>query len=75
MNIIDINFGPNKMYGIELGIFNFDPIDMAIGSWEIIAAKVCIKFFGLNFVLFSLEISDTRVSLGVLNCFLSAFWG
>lgn len=72
---IGYHFGPNRIYGIELGIFNFDSIDMAIGSWEIIAAKVCIKIFGLNLVLLSLEISDTRASLGVLNCFLSAFWG
>lgn len=66
------NYG---LYGIELSLFNSDPIDMEIGPWEIVAAKVAIRFFGLNVVLVGLEISDSRATVSLLNCHLSVFWG
>lgn len=67
------NYG---LYGIELSLFSFDPLlDMSIGSWEIVAIKAIAQFFGFSTVLVSLEISDTRATVGFLNCFLSVFWG
>jgi hypothetical protein len=58
------NFGPKKLYGIELSSpARLDELDMAINSWEI----------ELN--LLSLEISDSRASIGFLNGFLTFFWG
>lgn len=66
------NYG---LYGIELSLFNLDPLDMGIGHWEIVAAKAAIKIFGFNLVLASLEVADTRATVGILNCFLTVFWG
>lgn len=66
------NYG---LYGIELSLFDSDPIDMSIGTWEIVAAKALLKLFGLNVVLVGLEISDSRATVSLLNCHLSVFWG
>lgn len=66
------NYG---LYGVELSLFSSDPIDMEIGSWEIVAAKVLVKLFGLNLVVAALEISDSRMTVSALNCQLSVFWG
>ena len=66
------NYG---LWGIELTLFDSDPIDMEVGSWEIVAAKALVKLFGLNIVVAALEISDSRATIGLLNCFLSVFWG
>lgn len=63
------------LWGVELSVFDFDPIDMEIGSWEIVAAKAIVKFFGLNIVMIGLEISDSRMTISLLNCHLSVFWG
>ena len=63
------------LWGVELTLFSLDPIDMEIGSWEIVAAKVLVKFFGLNIVVAALEISDSRATISFLNCHFSVFWG
>lgn len=72
MTLISKSWG---LWGIELSLFRFDPINMEVGSWELIAAKALVKLFDLNIVLASLEISDTRATIGALNCFLTVFWG
>lgn len=46
------------IWGIELTLFDSDPIDMEVGSWEIIAFKALVKLFGLNLVVAGLEISE-----------------
>jgi hypothetical protein len=75
MKIISRSFGPDQVHGIELELFSaLDEIDMAINTWEIVAAKLAIKLFGLEVILASLEISDTRATLCCLNCFLTVFW-
>lgn len=63
------------LYGIELSLFRLDSLDMQIGSWEIIAAKIAIRFFGFNLILLALEIADTRATVGLFNCWLTVFWG
>lgn len=63
------------LYGVELSLFRLDLIDMEIGPWEIVAIKAAIKIFGFNLVLASLEVADTRATIGFLNCFLTVFWG
>jgi hypothetical protein len=73
--MISKHFGPNKIYGIELSLFDLDHLDMAINDWEIIGAKIAIKIFGCNLIIAGLEISDGRASICVLNCFLTVFWG
>ena len=72
------NFGPDKLWGIELSLFEFDPIDMEIGSWEIIAVKAIVKLFNIGIVLASLEVSSNYISnyisIGFLNCHATIFW-
>jgi hypothetical protein len=64
-----------NLWGFEMALFKSDPIDMEIGTWEIIAAKALLKVFGLNIVLAGLEVSDSRATISALNCHLSVFWG
>lgn len=66
------NYG---LYGIELSLFRLDSLDMEIGPWELVGVKGAVRFFGINIVLACLEISDTRATIGLLNCFLTVFWG
>ena len=63
------------IWGVELMLFDFDPLDMELGSWEIIAFKALVKLFGLNVVLAAVEISGYRATVSLLNCHLSIFWG
>jgi hypothetical protein len=60
--------------GIEFTFFDCDPIDMEIGSWEIIAIKAAAQLFGFQIVLVGLEISNSRLTASLLNCHLSVFW-
>jgi hypothetical protein len=61
--------------GIELSLFNCNPIDMEVLACEIIAVKALGQLFGLMIVLFGLEVSGSRATLSLLNCHLSVFWG
>ena len=72
---IGYHFGPNRIYGVELSAFRIDELDFEQGSWEIVSLKLQFKLFGLRVNAFSLDVSDTRTSLGILNCYLSVFWG
>jgi len=60
--------------GIELTLFDHDPIDMEILMSEIAAIKIITQIFGLGVVLAGLEISDSRITVSLLNCHLSVFW-
>jgi hypothetical protein len=75
--ILSHNFGPDNLYGIEVSFppTAIDELDMAINSWELIGAKAMVKIQNFQLILLSLEISDSRASLGALNCFLTVFWG
>ncbi len=76
MTILSISFGPNDIYAIKVSLFDMDKeFDMAIWPWDIIAAKFSIKCFSMQLVILSLTITDTRVSVCILNCYLSLFWG
>jgi hypothetical protein len=60
--------------GIEFCLFDVDPIDMEIGTWEIMAVKAIAQIFGFQMVLAALEISDSRLTVSLLNCHISLFW-
>lgn len=61
-------------YGVELTLFDIDPIDMEVGTWEIIAIKCLLKLFGFQVVLAALEVSGNRATVTFLNCHLTVFF-
>ena len=61
-------------YGIELSLFNIDPIDMEVGTWELIAIKALLKLFEVNVVLAGVEVSSNRATITFLNCHLTVFF-
>lgn len=63
------------LYCVEISFFQPDPMDFEVHAWEEAAFKIIIALFSLRVVLISLEITRDRASVGLLNCYLSVFWG
>lgn len=66
-------FGHNDVYGIEVSILSYDPIDYEVHLWDWISIKFLAKVF-IPVYVFGVEIGRDRISVGALNCFLSVFY-
>lgn len=70
---MNISIVKGDVYGIELNLFSYDPIDYEVHQWDWISIKLLVKVLVPVYVV-GLEIGRDRASIGILNCFLSVFY-
>ena len=73
MTIISLSWGINDIFGIEVSIFTYDPIDYEVHEWDWISIKLLVKIL-IPIYVFGFEAGRDRVSIGALNCFASVFY-